>query len=96
LVKSESSVIAEKPYGTTARERTATLADIEEPFASPARAAPRKLSRSGLVDAWTGSWVIEDPAFAERVRASGRYRLRFDREAPRFKNRKRPSRHLSA
>ena len=63
----------EKPYGAAARRRMASLADIEEPSTSRVQAALRKLSRSGLVDSWTGSWVIEDPAFAEWVRTSGQY-----------------------
>ena len=63
----------EKPYGAAARRRMAELAGIDEPSASRVQAALRKLSRSGLVDAWSGSWIVEDPAFAEWVRSDARH-----------------------
>ena len=63
----------EKPYGAAARGRMASLGDIPEPSTSSIQAALRKLSRSGIVDSWTGSWIIEDPAFAEWVRKDARY-----------------------
>ena len=63
----------EKPYGAAARGRMTSLAGVPEPSTSSIQAALRKLSRSGIVDSWTGSWIIEDPAFAEWVRRDARY-----------------------
>jgi uncharacterized protein len=57
-----------KPFGTSARAEIGRRQRANPPSIAQVQTALRKLASLGIVDRWTGKWIIEDPELAAWIR----------------------------
>ncbi len=59
---------AKKPFSKSTRDAIGQSLNSEPPSIDKVQTALRRLSGLGVVDRWSGKWVIEDPEFSRWVR----------------------------
>ena len=67
---------ADKPYGEASRTAIGKRLDGKLPTIAAVQTALRRLNKAGVVDRWSGRWLIDDPELAawlrERVGKDGK------------------------
>ena len=59
---------ADKPFSKSTRTEIGLALGIEPPSIDKVQTALRRLAGLGIVDRWSGNWIIEDPEFSMWVR----------------------------
>ncbi len=59
---------ADKPFSKATRDEIGKSLGAEPPSIDKVQSALRRLTGSGVVDRWSGGWIIEDPEFSMWVR----------------------------
>ena len=59
---------ADKPFSKTTRDAIGQAMGVEPPSIDKVQSALRRLTGLGVVDRWSGGWIIEDPEFSMWVK----------------------------
>ena len=59
---------ADKPFSKAIRDEIGQSLGVEPPSIDKVQSALRRLTGLGIVDRWSGDWIIEDPEFSMWVR----------------------------